>query len=78
MTIAPDSPLATLWIPSPNHEARVGGRAPDMLVLHYTGMESAEAALDWLTREESKVSAHYLIDEDGRITQMVAEERRAW
>ena len=55
MTIAPDSPLATLWVPSPNHEARVGGRAPDMLILHYTGMESAEAALDWLTREESKV-----------------------
>jgi len=47
-------------------------------VLHYTGMESAEAALEWLMREESKVSAHYLIDEDGRITQMVAEERRAW
>jgi len=78
MTIAPDSPLATLWVPSPNQEARVGGRAPDMLVLHYTGMESAEAALEWLMREESKVSAHYLIDEDGRITQMVAEERRAW
>ena len=78
MTIAPDSPLATLWIPSPNHEARVGGRTPDMLILHYTGMESAEAALDWLTREESKVSCHYLIDEDGRIAQMVAEEARAW
>ena len=74
MTIAPDSPLATLWVPSPNHEARVGGRAPDMLILHYTGMEFAEAALDWLTREESKVSCHYLIDEEGRIAQMVAEE----
>lgn len=78
MTIAPDSPLATLWVPSPNQEPRVGGRAPDMLILHYTGMESVEAALDWLTREESKVSCHYLIDEEGRITQMVAEERRAW
>jgi N-acetylmuramoyl-L-alanine amidase len=41
-------------------------------------MESAEGALDWLTREESKVSAHYLIDEDGRITQMVREAMRAW
>ena len=49
-----------------------------MLILHYTGMESAEAALDWLTREESKVSCHYLIDEEGRIAQMVAEEARAW
>src|SRR6185503_17894394 len=78
MTIAPDSALATLWVPSPNHEARVGGRSPDMLILHYTGMESAEAALDWLTREESKVSCHYLVDEEGRIAQMVAEGARAW
>jgi N-acetylmuramoyl-L-alanine amidase len=57
---------------------RAQGRVPDMLVLHYTGMETAEAALDWLTREEAKVSAHYFVDEDGRIAQIVAEEARAW
>ncbi|MEX2167338.1 MAG: N-acetylmuramoyl-L-alanine amidase [Methyloceanibacter sp.] len=78
MTVAPDSKLATLWCPSPNREARVGGRTPDMLILHYTGMESSDAALDWLTREEAKVSAHYLVDEEGRIAQIVAEEERAW
>jgi N-acetylmuramoyl-L-alanine amidase len=78
MTAAPDSQLATLWCPSPNREPRRDGRQPDMLLLHYTGMESAEAALDWLTREESKVSCHYLVDEDGRITQMVRESERAW
>jgi N-acetylmuramoyl-L-alanine amidase len=78
MTIAPDSPLATLWCPSPNIEERRDGRAPDMLLLHYTGMDSSDAALDWLTREESKVSCHYLIDEDGRIAQMVPESMRAW
>ena len=78
MTASPDSPLATLWCPSPNREPRVNGTVPDMLVLHYTGMDSAEAALDWLTREESKVSCHYLVDEDGRITQMVREAERAW
>jgi len=49
-----------------------------MLILHYTGMEQADAALDWLTREESRVSCHYLIDEEGRITQMVRESERAW
>jgi N-acetylmuramoyl-L-alanine amidase len=49
-----------------------------MLLLHYTGMESAEAALDWLTRQESGVSCHYLIDEEGRIAQLVAESDRAW
>ncbi len=78
MTIAPDSKLATLWCPAPNVEPRRGGRAADMLLMHYTGMESAEAALDWLTREESKVSCHYLIDEEGRILQMVPEDMRAW
>jgi len=78
MTTAPDSPLATLWCPSPNREPRRNGRAADMLVHHYTGMDSSDAALDWLTREESKVSCHYLVDEDGRIAQMVRESERAW
>ncbi|XSG82923.1 MAG: N-acetylmuramoyl-L-alanine amidase [Methyloligella sp. ZOD6] len=77
MTAAPDTPLAD-WRASPNIEPRREGRTPDMLILHYTGMPSAEEALDWLTTEESKVSAHYLIDEAGRITQMVPEEMRAW
>jgi len=78
MPTAPDSQLATLWCPSPNFEPRREGRAPDMLILHYTGMESSDAALDWLTREEAKVSAHYLVDEAGRIAQIVVEEMRAW
>jgi N-acetylmuramoyl-L-alanine amidase len=61
---------------SPNHDARPG--AADMLILHYTGMESAAAALDRLCSPEAKVSAHYLIDEDGTVWRLVAEERRAW
>lgn len=64
--------------PSPNHEPRANGRRPDMLILHYTGMDDAMRALDWLCTPQSKVSCHYLIDEDGRITQMVAESERAW
>jgi len=78
MTVAPDSPLATLWCPSPNREPRRNALKPDMLLLHYTGMESAEAALDWLTRQESGVSCHYFVDEEGRIAQLVAESDRAW
>ena len=62
--------------PSPNFDMR---RAPpDMLVLHYTGMETGEAALARLRDPEAKVSAHYLVEEDGRIFQLVPEERRAW
>ena len=78
MTPEPDSKLVTLFCPSPNIEPRKEGRTPDLLLLHYTGMESAEGALAWLTTPESKVSCHYLVDEEGRITQMVAEEMRAW
>ena len=62
--------------PSPNHGPRPG--AVDMLVLHYTGMRSAEAALDRLCSAAAQVSAHYLIDEDGAVWSLVAEDRRAW
>ncbi len=65
-------------VPSPNHGERSGDRRPDMILLHYTGMETSAAALDWLCREESQVSCHYFVHEDGRIDQLVPEERRAW
>lgn len=49
-----------------------------MLILHYTGMETADAALGWLTDAASRVSCHYLVDEEGRVTQIAKEELRAW
>ncbi len=62
--------------PSPNHDER---KYPvDMLVLHYTGMESGEAALARMCDPAAKVSAHYMVWEDGRISQLVDEGRRAW
>lgn len=73
-----DSALVTRLHASPNVEPRVGGRRPDLLLLHYTGMASAAKAIDWLARPESKVSCHYVVAEDGEITQMVAERARAW
>ena len=61
---------------SPNRGERKS--AIDMIVLHYTGMKSGEEALARLTDPTSKVSSHYLVYEDGRIDQLVAETRRAW
>ncbi len=72
------SPLAHRFVLSPNIEPRRGHVRPDMIVLHYTGMDSAAAACAWLCDAGSKVSCHYLVGEDGRITQMVGEEMRAW
>ncbi len=65
--------------PSPNHDSRPPSvTAIDTLVLHYTGMTSAQAALDRLTDPGAKVSAHWLIDEDGTCVRLVPEARRAW
>jgi N-acetylmuramoyl-L-alanine amidase len=64
--------------PSPNFDERATGKPVDILLLHYTGMPSAEDALKWLTDPASKVSSHYLVDEDGRIFALVDEGRRAW
>jgi N-acetylmuramoyl-L-alanine amidase len=72
------SPLAGRLLPAANVEPRRGGRPVDMLLLHYTGMKSAEAACAFLCSADSRVSCHYLVDEDGAITQMVGEELRAW
>ncbi len=63
---------------SPNTEPRFNGKRPDMLLLHYTGMDDAQSACSWLCSSDSKVSCHYLIDENGLITQMVDEDLRAW
>ncbi|MEP6828193.1 MAG: N-acetylmuramoyl-L-alanine amidase [Aestuariivirga sp.] len=63
---------------SPNINERLGAKPISILLLHYTGMESAEKACDWLCREESHVSCHYLVDEQGGIVQMVDEGKRAW
>jgi len=64
--------------PSPNHGERAGGRKPDMILLHYTGMPTPEGALEWLCRVESQVSCHYFVHENGDIVQLVPEQRRAW
>lgn len=63
--------------PSPNYGQRLSS-VIDMLVIHYTGMTSAEEALSRLCDEASQVSSHYLIDEDGSIFCLVPEEHRAW
>jgi len=66
---------------SPNHTSR--GEVPNirpinMLVLHYTGMQSAEAAIERLCDPEARVSAHYVVEEDGTVWRLVPEERRAF
>ena len=62
--------------PSPNHDERT--LPITLLVLHYTGMESGEAALERMCDPDAKVAAHYMVEEDGRIFKLVAESKRAW
>lgn len=83
MTVKPkmfkaDSRLVTQVHSAHNVEPRRNGAKPSLVILHYTGMASAEKAIDWLARAESRVSCHYVVDEHGQTTQLVAERLRAW
>jgi len=64
--------------PSPNFNERSASATITYIILHYTGMASADEAVERLCDPDSSVSAHYVIDEDGGVTQLVEEEDRAW
>ena len=74
----PDSRCVDRVRASPNHGVRLGRTRPDCIVLHYTGMADGASAIAWLCNPLAQVSSHYVIEEDGRILQLVAESRRAW
>lgn len=63
---------------SPNHDTRAEGASVDMLVLHYTGMRTGAEALARMCDPAAQVSAHYMVEEDGRIFHLVPEALRAW
>ncbi|MGA9251185.1 MAG: N-acetylmuramoyl-L-alanine amidase [Roseobacter sp.] len=66
------------WHASPNHGPRRNGLTPSIVVIHYTAMQTAEAAIERLCDPAFEVSAHYLVGKKGEVVQMVAEDRRAW
>jgi N-acetylmuramoyl-L-alanine amidase len=63
---------------SPNFDERRGCEKPSLVILHYTGMPDGDEALARLCDPAAKVSAHYLVEEDGRLFKLVAEDKRAW
>ncbi len=65
-------------LPSPNHDERPAGLPVDTLILHYTGMRSGSEAIARLREPSSRVSCHYLVEEDGAVFRLVEEGRRAW
>jgi N-acetylmuramoyl-L-alanine amidase len=65
-------------LPSPNHDERPAGTPIDMLILHYTGMQTAREAIDRLRDPAARVSSHYVVDEDGAVLRLVPEARRAF
>ncbi len=65
-------------LPSPNQDDRPADTPIDMLILHYTGMRSAQEAIDRLRDPQARVSAHYVVDQDGAVLRLVGEERRAF
>jgi N-acetylmuramoyl-L-alanine amidase len=79
MTVfSPDSSLVERVEPSPNFDERTGLGRPDVIVLHYTGMQSSQDALQRLCDPAARVSSHYLVFENGSVVQLVPESKRAW
>ena len=70
--------LKLIQLPSANFDARPNNNAPEMIILHYTGMKKSSEAIELLCNPESLVSAHYVIDESGTCFQLVDESHRAW
>jgi N-acetylmuramoyl-L-alanine amidase len=70
--------VTPLEAPSPNFGPRRGDASPELVVLHYTAMATAEAALERLRDPAAEVSAHWLVAEDGRVWRLVDERLRAW
>jgi N-acetylmuramoyl-L-alanine amidase len=74
----PDSSIVARVEPSPNFDERTGLARPDMIVLHYTGMQYAHEAIDRLRDTNARVSSHYVVLDNGSVVQMVPESKRAW
>ncbi len=66
------------FLPSPNFNARRPGKTIQHVILHYTNTPTAGMAIDILRDPAREVSAHYVVDLDGRVVQMVDESMRAW
>lgn len=71
-----DDELIHREAPSPNWNERA--LPVSLVVLHYTGMRTAAEALERMQDPKAEVSAHYMIDEDGTVTRLVDEGKRAW
>jgi len=75
---APDSSVVERVEPSPNFDERTGLARPDMIILHYTGMQFAHEAVHRLCDPKARVSSHYVVMDNGSILQLVPEIKRAW
>lgn len=65
-----------VWIASPNFASRQSTKI-DTLVLHNTD-GTLSSAINRFKDPASQVSAHYLVDRDGGVTQMVSDSDTAW
>jgi N-acetylmuramoyl-L-alanine amidase len=74
----PDSSLVERVEPSPNFDERTGLGRPDIILIHYTGMQFSHEAIHRLCDTTARVSSHYVVLENGSIVQLVQEAKRAW
>ena len=62
---------------SPNFNDRKSNNI-EIIVIHYTALNSISKSLEYLCSKKNKVSSHYLISQEGKIYSLVSEKKRAW
>ncbi len=60
---------------SPNIGKRL---KPEMVIMHFTGGKRVRAAINWLKNPKSSASAHFVVDQEGFVTQLVSCDKIAW
>ena len=62
---------------SPNFNERKTNNI-EVIVIHYTALDSSLKSLKYLCSKKNKVSSHYLISQKGKVYSLVSEKKRAW
>lgn len=66
--------IHTEWISAVNFNLR----KPNYIIIHHTAQDSIQQTIKTFTKESSKVSAHYVIGDNGDVVQMLNDYLRAW
>lgn len=71
------SPFVSTKMRTPNTSSRMGSKI-DWIAIHYTAGANAVGAAKWLCNQQAKASAHFVMDQEGKMLQLASLDVRTW